>query len=41
MRPVKRGGVNKFRSARKFRSQSHRTQSRNLRGAPMRGGWRL
>lgn len=35
-----RGGVNKRRSARKFRSQSRRTKSRNLT-SPMRGGIRL
>lgn len=41
MRPVKRGRVNKFRSARKFRGQAHRSKQVNLRGSPMRGGWRL
>lgn len=37
---MKRYGVNKSRGARKFRSQSGRTQKRNLTG-PMRGGIRL
>jgi len=41
MRPVKRGYVNKGQSARKFRGQAGRTKAANLRGAPMRGGWRL
>lgn len=41
MRPVKRGRVNKFRSANKFRGQSMRSNVRNLRPQPMRGGWRM
>lgn len=41
MRPVKRSPVNKYKSAKKFRGQAHRTNVRNLRGQPMRGGWRL
>lgn len=41
MRPVKRFAVNKNRSARKFRKNVSRTKSANIRGAPMRGGWRL
>lgn len=40
MRPLRRGGVSKGRSARKFRSQSRRTKGANLKG-PMRGGIRL
>lgn len=40
MRPVKRFGVNKSASARKFRSQARRTKAMNIRG-PMRGGIRL
>lgn len=40
MRPLRRGSVNKARSASKFRKQSRRTQSRNMTG-PMRGGIRL
>lgn len=39
MRPLKRGRVNKFRSAKKFRGQTRRTKSRNMVG-PMRGGIR-
>lgn len=41
MRPVQRGAVNKHSSARQFRGKSGRTKAANLRGAPMRGGWRL
>lgn len=33
--------VNKSRSAAKFRHQSGRTKSVNVRPAPMRGGYRL
>jgi hypothetical protein len=40
MRPLKRGHVNKHKSARKFRKSSGRTKARNLKG-PMRGGIRL
>lgn len=40
MRPVRRFGVNKRRSARKFRGQSQRTKRVNMSG-PMRGGIRL
>lgn len=40
MRPVKRYGVSKGRSAGQFRKQSRRTQPVNMRG-PMRGGIRL
>lgn len=40
MVPVKRYGVNKGRSARKFRSNTRRTKGANMRN-PMRGGWRL
>lgn len=38
---LRRRGVSKGKSARKFRRQVSRTKSANLRGAPMRGGWRL
>lgn len=41
MRPVKRYGVSKSRSARSFRGNVGRTHHVNLRNAPMRGGWRL
>jgi len=41
MRPVKRYGVSKGRSAGKFRHQVSKTKSVNMRGAPMRGGIRL
>jgi hypothetical protein len=41
MRPLRRGGVSKRRSARRFRGQSARTKAPNMRAAPMRGGWRL
>lgn len=40
MRPLKRHGVHKGRSARKFRGQVRRTKAPNVSG-PMRGGWRL
>jgi hypothetical protein len=41
MRPVKRYGVNKSRSASKFRSNVSRTKGANIGLTPMRGGWRL
>lgn len=41
MRPVKRFGVNKRRSAGKFRGQSSRSKAPNVINSPMRGGWRL
>lgn len=41
MRPLRRGGVNKKRSARSFRRGTSRTNVMNLKGAPMRGGIRL
>lgn len=41
MRPVKRRGVNKHRSARRFRNDVGRTKAPNMVMAPMRGGWRL
>jgi len=37
---MRRYGVNKGRSARKFRHQAGRTKIANLRG-PMRGGFRF
>ena len=40
MSPVRRSGVNKYRSARKFRKQVAHTKVANLRG-PMRGGFRF
>lgn len=40
MRPVKRFGVGKRSSARKFRRNISRTKSPNMI-TPMRGGWRL
>lgn len=40
MRPLRRGYVNKGRSAGKFRGHSSRTKALNMRG-PMRGGIRL
>lgn len=41
MVPVRRFGVNKRRSARKFRRNVGRTKGANMRVTPMRGGWRL
>lgn len=40
MRPVKRFGVNKRKSASKFRKHTRRTNAWNMKG-PMRGGIRL
>lgn len=40
MRPVHRSGVNKGKSARKFRGHAGHTKFANVK-APMRGGWRL
>lgn len=41
MRPLKRHGVSKGRSARSFRNMAGRTKLANVRGGSMRGGWRL
>lgn len=41
MRPLKRHGVNKRRSAGKFRRQTSRTKAPNVQKGLMRGGWRL
>lgn len=41
MRPVKRGSVNKHRSAHQFKRGQQRTKAVNMRATPMRGGWRL
>lgn len=41
MRPVKRFGVHKHKSARKFRSNAGTTHRINMKPLPMRGGWRL
>lgn len=38
---MKRMPVSKYSSAKKFRKDSTRTKSINMRGAPMRGGIRL
>lgn len=40
MRPSRRHGVNKYKSARNFRGSQSRTKGINLR-TPQRGGWRL
>lgn len=40
MKPNRRIGVNKYKSARKFRKHSSMTKSINI-AAPMRGGIRL
>lgn len=37
----RRMGVNKYRSASQFRSQTRRTKAPNIAMGPMRGGWRL
>lgn len=36
-----RHGTNKFKSAGKFRHDSHRTHPKNMQMRPMRGGFRL
>lgn len=41
MRPLRRGFVNKRKSAGRFRRHSNRTKSLNMKAAPMRGGIRL
>lgn len=41
MRPLRRGHVNKFRSARQFRGKARRTKAANVKAGPMRGGIRL
>lgn len=41
MRPVARGNVNKQSQARNFRHNVGKTKSINVRGMPMRGGFRL
>lgn len=41
MKPSSRHGVNKRRSAAKFRGDTMRTKSANMAGPSMRGGWRL
>lgn len=41
MLPLKRVPVRKSASARKFRNTARKTKAANLKGAPMRGGWRL
>lgn len=41
MNPSRRRGVNKGRSARKFRKHLRRTKAANMSAGPMRGGWRL
>lgn len=38
---MQRRYVNKGKSARQFRKNVSTTKAANLRGAPMRGGWRL
>jgi len=41
MRPSRRSGVNKRKSAKRFRRDSAHTKSPNMSVTPMRGGWRL
>lgn len=41
MRPISRHKVNKYRSAKKFRSKAMHTKKANLTPPPMRGGYRL
>lgn len=41
MRPLKRSGVSKRRSARHFRHGVSHTKMPNIVAGPMRGGWRI
>lgn len=41
MRPLKRGAVDKYKSAGKFRRHVSHTKAANVKAMPMRGGWRL
>ncbi|QXP08538.1 MAG: hypothetical protein [Arizlama microvirus] len=41
MRPLRRSGVSKGKSARQFRRSTRFTKAPNVAGGPMRGGWRL
>jgi len=41
MRPLKRSGVSKRKSAVKFRRNIKKTKAANLPISPMRGGWRM
>lgn len=41
MRPLSRRGVNKSRSAGKFRRSVGRSKAPNVASGPMRGGWRF
>lgn len=41
MRPSRRSGVSKGKSARSFRKQSGRTKGANMAPPPMRGGYRF
>lgn len=41
MRPNKRIGVNKGKSARQFRNNTRKTKAANTAPMPMRGGYRL
>lgn len=41
MRPVRRYGVNKRKSARRFRKNARRTKGANMAPPPQRGGYRF
>jgi hypothetical protein len=41
MKPLSRNPVNKSSSARSFRSNTYKTAAANVRGMPMRGGFRF
>lgn len=41
MKPLSRKPQNKYKSAKKFKHNVHKTKSINLQPAPMRGGIRL
>lgn len=38
---MRRQNVNKRAGSRRFSKQAERTHPKNMRNAPMRGGWRL
>jgi len=41
MRNMRRNKVNKGKSSRRFKKNVSKTKAANLRGAPMRGGYRF
>lgn len=41
MKILKRKPVNKYKAAKKFKKNSHKTKAINMQSAPQRGGFRL